>query len=122
METRRMFLAGAMLAGASLSAAAWSIGGQNPTPESRPQQGPPVQPGQEPSPNAGPPLPDAEKKLLEENDKDMKKKVERLYQLASELKDQVNKTDSSKVLSLDLVKKAEEIERLAREIKNRSKG
>jgi peptidoglycan hydrolase CwlO-like protein len=74
------------------------------------------------NPKEGPSLPDAEKKMLEENDKDMKKKVERLYELASELKEQVTKTDSTKVLSLDLMKKAEEIEKLARDIKNRSKG
>jgi len=52
----------------------------------------------------------------------MKKKVEQLYKLASELKDQVEKTDSTKVLNLDLMKKAEEIEKLAHDIKNRSKG
>jgi len=67
-------------------------------------------------------LPNPDKKILENNDKDMKKKVEHLYQLASELKDEVEKTDSSKVLSLDLMKKAEEIEKLAHDIKNRSKG
>jgi hypothetical protein len=83
----------------------------------------PGRPAHDPSgKDEGPPMPDAEKKVLEENDKDMKKKVERLYQLASELKDQVNKTDSTKVFSLDLVKKAEEVERLAREIKNHAKG
>jgi hypothetical protein len=48
--------------------------------------------------------------------------VQQLYELASQLKDEVEKTDSSKVLSLDLVKKAEEIEKLAHDIKNRTKG
>lgn len=60
--------------------------------------------------------------MLEENQKDIKKKVEKLYDLATELKAEVDKTDSSKVLSLNLVRKAEEIEKLARDIKNRSKG
>ena len=60
--------------------------------------------------------------MLEENQKEIKKKVEKLYDLASELKEEVEKTDSSKVLSLNLVRKAEEIEKLARDIKNRSKG
>ena len=78
-------------------------------------------PGQEHTPDS-PPLPSAEKRLLEENEKDIKKKVERLYELATELKAEVDKTDSSKVLSLNLMKKAEEVEKLAREIKNRSKG
>ena len=56
------------------------------------------------------------------NEKDMKKKVEHLYQLAEELKDEVEKTDTSKVFSLNLMKKTEEIEKLAHDIKNRSKG
>jgi len=60
--------------------------------------------------------------MLEENNKDIHKKVEQLYKLAAELKAEVDKTDSSKVLSLNLVKKAEEIEKLAHDIKNRSKG
>jgi len=59
---------------------------------------------------------------MEENEKDIKKKVEKLYDLATELKAEVEKTDSSKVLNLSLVRKAEEIEKLARDIKNRSKG
>jgi DNA-binding ferritin-like protein len=68
------------------------------------------------------PLPPIDKRILEENQKDIKKKVEKLYELASQLKEEVEKTDSSKVLSLNLVRKAEEIEKLARDIKNRTKG
>jgi len=68
------------------------------------------------------PLQPMDKRILEENQKEIKKKVERLYDLATELKAEVEKTDSSKVLSLNLVRKAEEIEKLARDIKNRSKG
>jgi len=48
--------------------------------------------------------------------------VDRLYSLATELKAEVDKTDSSQVLSLNLLKKAEEIEKLAHDIRNRSKG
>lgn len=116
MKTRRNVLAAALVA-ASFCALGASLRSQ--IPDMSPQQS---RPGHEPPANEGPPMPDAEKKALEENDKSMKKKVERLYQLASELKDQVDKTDSSKVLSLDLIKKAEEIEKLAHDIKNRSKG
>jgi hypothetical protein len=66
--------------------------------------------------------PGARKAALEENEKNIKKKVERLFQLASELKDEVDKTDSAKVLSVAMLKKAEEIERLAKDIKSRAKG
>ena len=119
MDSRRTFLTGLLLMGVSSDLMAHQLPGQNP-----PRPTPPPTPGQNPGDeNSTPPgMPDAEKKRLESNDKDMKKKVEQLYKLASELKDQVEKTDSSKVLSLDLLKKAEEIEKLAHDIRNRSKG
>ena len=41
--------------------------------------------------NEAPTVPDLDKKILENNEKDMKKKVEQLYQLAKELKDEVEK-------------------------------
>ena len=68
-----------------------------------------------------PPLPSADKRILEENEKDIKKKVEKLYDLATELKAEVEKTDSSKVLNLSLVRKAEEIEKLAHNVKEKMK-
>lgn len=64
----------------------------------------------------------ARKAMLEQNQKDIKKSVEKLFDLAKELKEQVDKTDSATVLSLSLVRKAEEIEKLARQIKDRAKG
>ena len=60
--------------------------------------------------------------IWKENEKDIKKNIEKLYKLAAELKAEVEKTDSSQVLSLPLLRKAEEIEKLARDIKNRAKG
>lgn len=62
------------------------------------------------------------KAILEANQKDIKKDVERLYQLASDLKTEVEKTDSAQVLSMALLKKTEEIEKLAKEIRTRAKG
>ena len=44
----------------------------------------------------------------------------RLYQLASELKDAVDKTNEH-VLSLDVVRKAEEVEKLAKKVKEKMK-
>lgn len=123
METRRSFLTITVLAGAYVGLTGGAASAQ--TPVIRPPQNPPMpgQPGQPPtSETEGPSLPNPDKRILESNDKDMKKKVEELYQLAKELKDEVEKTDSSKVLSLNLVRKAEEIEKLAHDIKNRSKG
>jgi len=44
------------------------------------------------------------------------------YDLASQLKTKSKKTDSTTVLSLAMVKKAEEIEKLAKQIKDHAKG
>lgn len=62
------------------------------------------------------------KAMLEANQKDIKKNIERLYQLASELKTEVEKVDSVQVLSVVMVKKAEEIEKLAKGIRSRAIG
>jgi hypothetical protein len=62
------------------------------------------------------------KRILEANQKDIKKNVEKLYDLASELKAEVEKTDSVQVLSLAMLRKTDEIEKLAKEIRSRAKG
>jgi len=106
-------LSSAVAAGALLAPITAS---QDPFPP-RPQS--PVRSGED-EPNVPPR--NTTKGILEENQKDIKKNVEKLYELASQLKDQVEKTDSTTILSLAMVKKAEEIERLARQIKERAKG
>jgi hypothetical protein len=62
------------------------------------------------------------KKILQHNQENIQDDVEKLYALAGQLKDQVTKTDSANVLSLPLVQKAEEIEKLAKQIKNLARG
>ncbi len=42
--------------------------------------------------------------------------------MVSELKDQIEKTDSSSTLSVSVVKKAQQIEKLAKQIKDLAKG
>jgi peptidoglycan hydrolase CwlO-like protein len=116
VNTRRNFLVGLATTGTMLVAVD-TASSQNPTIPPRP-----MPPGQEPPGPDNPNLPSPEKRQLDENEKDIKKKVERLYELATELKAEVDKTDSSKVLSLNLLKKTEEIEKLAKDIRSRSKG
>jgi hypothetical protein len=64
----------------------------------------------------------ATKALLEQRQKGIKKDVDKLFELATELKAAVEKTDSTAVLSLVMIKKAEEIEKLAHQIKGHAKG
>ena len=59
-----------------------------------------------------PPAAGSPKAALQDNEKNLKKKVEKLFQLASELKEEVDKTDSINVLSMAMLKKADEIEKL----------
>lgn len=72
-------------------------------------------------PAAKPELPDPHL-ILKENQKQLKKEVKRLAELVEELQKLVAKTDSSEVLSLDLVHKAEEIEKAAKHIASLAKG
>jgi hypothetical protein len=84
---------------------------------------PPPQPrGEEQS--QGPPNPSSSttKSMLEQNQKSIKKDIEKLFELAKELKTEVEKTDATAVLSIALVKKAEEIEKLAKQIKEHARG
>src|SRR5260221_9085624 len=79
--------------------------------------------GSDDASNSSANLPAASSKaILEERQKNIKKDVEKLYDLASQLKTEVEKTDSTTVLSLAMLKKAEEIEKLAKQIKDRAKG
>jgi hypothetical protein len=56
------------------------------------------------------------------NQIEIRKDVSKLYEMVSELKEQVDKTDASATLSISLVKKAEQIEKLAKQIKQLAKG
>jgi hypothetical protein len=71
-----------------------------------------------------PPVPAAatKKALLEQRQKDIKKDIEKLFDLATQLKAEVEKTDATTTLSLAMVRRAEEIEKLARSIKDKAKG
>jgi hypothetical protein len=79
-------------------------------------------------PNPGEPFPDNnspkinEKKILKQNNETIKDDVEKLYDLASDLKKEVEKTDSVNVLSLPMIQKAEQIEKLAKQVKNLARG
>jgi hypothetical protein len=62
-----------------------------------------------------------EKALNKQRQTQLEKDTERLLKLATELKQYVDKTDEH-TLSLDVIKKAEEIEKLAKSIKEKMKG
>jgi hypothetical protein len=62
-----------------------------------------------------------EKKANLQREQDIRKDTAKLLELATELKQEVDRSNSN-TLSLGVVKKAEEIEKLAKSVKNKMKG
>jgi hypothetical protein len=71
----------------------------------------------DPEPTVGDP-----KAIDKQNQAQIKLEVQKLYDLVGELKEQVDKTDANSTLSLSVVKKAQQIEKLAKQIKDRAKS
>jgi hypothetical protein len=63
------------------------------------------------------PVPDPTARL-QESQKNLRRDADHLFELAKDLKEEVDKTEQTSVLSLALIKKAEEVEKLAHHIKD----
>ena len=116
METRRKFLTMFLVAGAPLGRVSYAMHAQESQTKPPPPPKTPLKDEDTDEPKID------SKAILESNQKDIKKNIERLFQLASELKAEVEKTDSVQVLSVAMIKKAEEIEKLAKGIRSRAIG
>jgi len=65
----------------------------------------------------------ADQKGLElQNRKKLRSDIARLYEMVSDFKEQAEKTDANFTLSVSLVKKAQQIEKLAKQIKDLAKS
>ena len=83
----------------------------------------PQLPGMPPQENPEPTVPakmqrDMDKKANEQRQAELKRDTEKLVQLSTELKEYVDKTNQN-VLSVEVVRKAEEIEHLAHSVKTK---
>jgi hypothetical protein len=87
-----------------------------------------------PSPNApselnaldrlnGPPatVDNGKQSVDQQNQLEIRLQVQRLYAMATELKDEVDNTNYNTVLNLAVLKRAQEIEKLAKQIRDRAK-
>ena len=61
------------------------------------------------------------KKQNEQRQQEIKKDTDKLLELATELKQYVDKTNQD-IISVDVIKKAEQIEKLAKSVKDKMKG
>lgn len=112
---RRLFLTafvpGAVLAGASFTGLAAPLPhaaqAQNPRTIRPPDQPPTLAPAVPPS-----------SAQLRQNQRDIRKDVDELFSLAQELKTLAAKSDAAQELSVGLIQKTEEIEKLAKKIRD----
>lgn len=99
--------------------------GQHPTPPSpQPRQSPNAPVSQNvPQGLDRPPLaPDtSQASLSAQNEQEIRLSVQRLYSMVIELKTEVDQTKSSMVLNTSVVKRAQDIEKLAKQIKDRAR-
>jgi hypothetical protein len=86
-----------------------------------------------PSPNApnqslpngmdGPAIKEPNGKAVDkQNQAEVKAEIEKLYALVFELREEMKQTNGNSTLSVTVVKKAQQIEKLARDIKDRAKN
>jgi flagellar motility protein MotE (MotC chaperone) len=64
----------------------------------------------------------AKRAALQQNEKEFRAEVDKLYQLAIELKQEVDKTVTTEVFSVQMYKRTEEIEKVAKILKGKAKG
>jgi hypothetical protein len=111
-SSRRVFI------GASLSFAAGAVWAA--------QQGPPASQVPPPFPPAEPPevarSPKRDRAVLKANREAITKDVTRMTELIEALQKQLKENDSADVLSLEVIRKSEEIEKLAKHVRDLVRG
>lgn len=120
LETRRRFFVNAALLSGFLAIPRGVSVAQNP-----PTPPPPPAPAQ--LPNDAEIRPDpaeaaARRARFLQNEKEFREGVERLYQLASDLRDELQKTRTAEIFSVHIVKQTEAIEKLAKRLKSTAKS
>ena len=114
-HSRRGFLGAAVtFVAASAFGAGGQVGQQNPQPAvpSFPDDSVARIPPRKPDPRA----------ILKQNEQDIKKDVARLTEVVAELQKALDESDTKQVLSLDVVHKTDEIEKLAKQIRSLVRG
>jgi hypothetical protein len=90
------------------------------------QQQPPVPPRLDQPDESGPSIPpniqkEMQKKANEQRQAELKRDTDKLLKLSTELKEYVDKSNEN-ILSVDVIKKADEIEKLAHNVKVKMRG
>ena len=120
-ESRREFVMSVTAAASALAAMPTMLCAQRPIipppPPEPAEKGNPADVHSNPAASAA-----AKRALLLKNEKEFREGVERLYQLTSALRDELQKTATTDVFSLHMVKQTQEIEKLAKLLKSKAKS
>ena len=119
-ESRRLLLMKLATAASAFAASPYFLAAQAPLPRPSPNAPDPNFPHRigDPEPTVG----SSTKAIDKQNQAEIRLEVQKLSDLVAELKEQVDKSDASSTLSLSVVKKAQQIEKLAKQIKDRAKS
>jgi hypothetical protein len=114
--SRRAFI-GAALSLAASTAAVWATQQGQQGQQSSPPFAPPQPP--EPVPVRGP---KRDRAMLKANHEAIAKDVTRMSELVDELQKQLKENDTTDILSIDVLRKSEEIEKLAKQVRGLVRG
>jgi hypothetical protein len=119
-ESRRSLLITLASAASILAASPFLLCGQTIRPVPSPNAPNPNSPHRigDPEPTTG----TDPKTIDKQNQVEIRLEVQKLSDLVAELKEQIEKSDANSTLSLSVVKKAQQIEKLAKQIKDRAKS
>ena len=119
-NSRRQLLKTMAAAVGAIAAGPVLLSAQRPLPQPRPSPNAP-----DPNVPSGMdgPQPTKETRVVPPiNVKEIRDEVQKMYDLVSDLKKQVDTTDVSAMLSISVVDKAKQIEKLAKHVKDQAKG
>lgn len=101
----------------------WSgIAAPQMTPTARPMPSPNAPDPHAPAGLERPPMASGKTKLNPDKARQLRSDVDKLYQMTLELKNEVDSTDLNAVLPIDLMKRTEQIEKLAKHVKDEAKS
>jgi hypothetical protein len=122
IDTRRQLLRSAISLAAALSCSARLFSQQtHPPPQPLPSPNAP-NPAYPQGMNGPGPTPPDQKTIDKQNQVQIRADVDRMYAMVSEMKQELGVTNTTTVLSVNFVKKAHEIEKLAKQVKELAKG
>ena len=123
LDTRRQLLRSGIFFAAlfSRSSRLFFAQGDRPHPQPIPSPNAPNENFPQGMDGPGPSKPD-QKAMDKQSQEEIRDHVDKMYALVSNLKQQLGVTNTSSVLSVDFVKKAHEVEKLAKHVKDLAKG